>query len=179
DASAGAVTLMTLHAAKGLEFPSVFIIGLEDGLLPAQRPSESDDDIEEERRLCFVGITRARQELVLTRARWRMRYGQTLRTVASPFLSELPSSEIESITLQSTGRRRGGSIPQGGDLPDDIEHWEVGTLVRERHRGLGRLLDLHRGGGGLWAKVEFQDGTRRTFNLGFAQLERVDYHEVD
>ena len=179
DESAGAVTLMTLHAAKGLEFPSVFIIGLEDGLLPAQRPSDHDQDIEEERRLCFVGITRARQELVLTRARWRMRYGQTLRTVASPFLSELPSEEIEFIALPSTGRRRRGSIRQGDDLPDDIEHWEVGTLVRDPIRGLGRLIDLHEGGGSIWAKVEFQTGDRQTFNLGFAKLERVDYHEVD
>ncbi len=108
-----------------------------------------------------------------------MRYGETLRTVASPFLSELPDDEIEFVTLQSTGRRRKGGIRQGDDLPDDLERWEVGTLFRDPNHGLGRLLDLHEGGGGIWAKVEFQNGERRTFNLGFAKLERVDYHEVD
>ena len=89
DENAGAVSLMTLHAAKGLEFPAVLIVGVEDGLIPHRRSLDSDDALEEERRLLFVGITRAQQKLAVSRARWRMTQGATLATVRSEFLSDL------------------------------------------------------------------------------------------
>ncbi len=89
------VTLMTLHAAKGLEFPVAFIIALEDGLLPHERSRESADQLEEERRLLFVGITRAEQELHLSLARYRDFRGQRRMTVPSQFLMELPNHELE------------------------------------------------------------------------------------
>src|SRR5690606_35171448 len=85
----GAVTLMTLHAAKGLEFPIVYIMGLEQGLLPHSRSSENDAELEEERRLLFVGITRARQELYLSHCRIREFRGQRSATIPSQFLHEL------------------------------------------------------------------------------------------
>ena len=86
------VTLMTLHAAKGLEFPLVFLIGLEEGLFPHSRTLLAPDDIEEERRLCYVGMTRAMDTLVLTRARYRRRYGTDMpeASVPSRFLEEVP-----------------------------------------------------------------------------------------
>jgi DNA helicase-2/ATP-dependent DNA helicase PcrA len=91
---AGAVTLMTLHAAKGLEFPVVFIVGLEQGLLPHSRANESDAEMEEERRLLFVGITRAERELYLSHCRVREFRGQRLATIPSTFLRELPDDAL-------------------------------------------------------------------------------------
>ena len=90
DQETGAVTLMTLHAAKGLEFPVVFIIGLEEGLLPHSRAFENPTELEEERRLFFVGITRARKELYVSRCRIRTFRGQQQATAQSRFLMELP-----------------------------------------------------------------------------------------
>jgi len=95
-----AVTLMTLHAAKGLEFPLVFLCGLEEGLFPHSRTLLAPDDIEEERRLCYVGMTRAMDTLVLTRARYRRRWGTDLpeASVPSRFLEEVPSALMEDIS---------------------------------------------------------------------------------
>lgn len=94
---AGRVTLMTLHAAKGLEFPAVFVLGVEDGLIPHERSKRENDrkEIEEERRLLFVGMTRARRHLFLTETRMRTIHGRLLPTIASPFLSELVCERVE------------------------------------------------------------------------------------
>ena len=93
------ITLMTLHAAKGLEFPLVFLCGLEEGLFPHSRTFLHPDDVEEERRLCYVGMTRAMDTLILTRAAYRRRYGTDLpeATVASRFLEEIPAELIEDL----------------------------------------------------------------------------------
>jgi DNA helicase-2/ATP-dependent DNA helicase PcrA len=93
------ITLMSLHAAKGLEFPIVFLIGLEEGLFPHSRTLLSPDDIEEERRLCYVGMTRAMDTLVLSRARYRRRYGTDMpeASVASRFLEEIPENLLQDL----------------------------------------------------------------------------------
>lgn len=93
------ITLMTLHAAKGLEFPLVFLIGMEEGLFPHSRTLLAPDDIEEERRLCYVGMTRAMDTLVLSRARYRRRYGTELpeASVASRFLEEVPEALLQDL----------------------------------------------------------------------------------
>jgi len=96
------VTLMTLHAAKGLEFPCVYIIAIEQGIFPVQRSQDRDEDIEEERRLLFVGITRAEEELTLCHARLRDFRGSRRVAVASPFLLELPREEMERIGMGET-----------------------------------------------------------------------------
>jgi len=90
------VQLMTLHAAKGLEFPHVFLIGMEEGLLP-HRNSLEGGAIEEERRLAYVGITRARETLTLSWARQRRQYGEKIDTTPSRFLDELPQSDLERV----------------------------------------------------------------------------------
>ena len=97
DDQTDTVTLMTLHAAKGLEFPVVFIAGLEEGLLPHSQSKDSDDDIEEERRLCYVGITRAQRDLFLIHTRYRAKFGQRSPCIPSRFLSEIPEDFIEEI----------------------------------------------------------------------------------
>ncbi|WP_437203297.1 ATP-dependent helicase [Planctomicrobium sp. SH664] len=97
DDESGRVTLMTLHAAKGLEFPAAFIVGVEDGLIPHERSQrdESGRECEEERRLLFVGITRAREHLFLTESRIRSMHGRTMPTIMSPFLRELDIEQVE------------------------------------------------------------------------------------
>lgn len=95
DESQEAVTLMTMHSAKGLEFEEVFLVGMEDGLFPSKRSIEEADDTEEERRLCYVGITRAKQKLYITNASKRTLYGSTSYTIPSRFISEIPQNLYE------------------------------------------------------------------------------------
>jgi DNA helicase II / ATP-dependent DNA helicase PcrA len=100
------ITLMTLHAAKGLEFPLVFLCGLEEGLFPHSRTFLNPDDVEEERRLCYVGMTRAMDQLVVTRAVYRRRYGTDLpeASVPSRFLEEIPPELMEGLATSRVGR---------------------------------------------------------------------------
>ena len=113
------ITLMTLHAAKGLEFPLIFLGGLEEGLFPHSRTFLQPDDVEEERRLCYVGMTRAMDTLILTRAVYRRRYGTDLpeASIPSRFLEEIPMELVED--LGSSGRSRGsrGGHVAAGDSP--------------------------------------------------------------
>jgi DNA helicase II / ATP-dependent DNA helicase PcrA len=109
------ITLMSLHAAKGLEFPLVFLSGLEEGLFPHSRTMLVPDDIEEERRLCYVGMTRAMDQLVLTRAVYRRRYGSDLpeASVPSRFLEEVPGALIEELGTRRSGAGRVGTAAFG------------------------------------------------------------------
>ena len=94
EEDADQVQLMTLHASKGLEFPIVFMVGMEEGLLPHQT-SIDEDNIEEERRLAYVGITRAQRELIFTQAKERRQYGEVMKPTGSRFLDELPQDDLE------------------------------------------------------------------------------------
>src|SRR5207244_2036435 len=107
------ITLMTLHAAKGLEFPLVFLCGLEEGLFPHSRTFLHPDDIEEERRLCYVGMTRAMDALILTRAVYRRRYGTDLpeASVPSRFLEEVPAELMENLGTPRHARVSAGDSP--------------------------------------------------------------------
>jgi DNA helicase-2/ATP-dependent DNA helicase PcrA len=121
DESAGVVMLMTLHAAKGLEFPVVFMVGLEQGLLPHETALMESVDVEEERRLCFVGITRARERLVLTHARQRMIRGVTLPRAPSQFLRELDESaaRCEDYCRAAWDFSGGRRQMEAGEEPDE------------------------------------------------------------
>ncbi|MCP4590385.1 MAG: UvrD-helicase domain-containing protein [bacterium] len=182
DSSRGVVTLMTLHACKGLEFPVVFIIGLEDGTLPFSRTGEingrDDDEEEEERRLCFVGMTRTMHTLTMTHCRYRLLRGAETRMVKSRFLRALPEAEVEWISPVEQKPPSHRSAVSHGRLPDDIELWEVGTLVRHPSRGLGQITTLRRGHKRTHVRVAFQDGADQSWVLEFADLTRVDYDEV-
>ena len=173
----GKVTLMTLHAAKGLEFDNVYIIGLEDGMLPMKR-QEDDGDVEEERRLCFVGMTRARKRLTLTKVLYRAWRGTTQRTIQSIFLDELPREAIEWNRLADTHSAApvSGNAPK---LPDNIQQWVVGALVRHPDTGLGRIESLSRAGKLTYITVQFQEGPTRSWVLEYCDLELVDFAEVD
>ncbi|MDD5823920.1 MAG: UvrD-helicase domain-containing protein [Firmicutes bacterium] len=115
DAEEDAVTLMTLHSAKGLEFPIVFMPGMEQGVFPGPAAAE-DAVMEEERRLCYVGITRAMKKLYLTSARTRMLYGRTDYTVESPFLEEMDKELLDGDKLMSERKIKGGGFDGEGGL---------------------------------------------------------------
>ena len=115
DGEQSAVTLMTLHSAKGLEFPVVFLTGLEDGMFPHVRSLGDPDELEEERRLCYVGITRARERLYLCHAWSRMLFGATDYYPPSRFLVEIPEELVHVLgeERRAAARERGPAAPRG------------------------------------------------------------------
>lgn len=130
------VTLMTLHSAKGLEFPVVFIGGMEDGLFPSQRSLEDEDKLEEERRLCYVGITRAKKRLYLTSCRNRMVYGHVVMYPPSRFLEEIPRNLIENVAVRRSPY--GGHGGYRGQNPAAAPHASLRNIARKRG---GSILD--------------------------------------
>ena len=132
------VTLMTLHAAKGLEFPLVFLAGMEMGLFPHSRTLNNPEELEEERRLCYVGMTRAMNTLVLTRARYRRRYGNDApeQSIPSQFLEEIPPPLMENLSprgLVPSGYRSGFSTGRRNDENEfGDQHFDYENENQER-----------------------------------------------
>ncbi|HEX6588040.1 MAG TPA: 3'-5' exonuclease, partial [Longimicrobiales bacterium] len=143
DPAADAVTLMTVHNAKGLEFPVVFISGLEDGLFPLSRSFDEPDALEEERRLFYVGITRAERKLYLTHARMRRRAGEMLMCVPSSFLDPLPKELLEERTTAAiaANRERSANWRRGGTSPSLVGGGTYRERRREREQGFGAASD--------------------------------------
>jgi len=137
------ITLMTLHAAKGLEFPLVLVVGLEEGLFPNSRTLMAPDDIEEERRLCYVGMTRAMDTLILTNARFRRRYGTDMPEASTPsrFLEEVPQELLQDLgsALRQSPRTVGeGSTPSHYSYEDEDQRPQYGrprATPRSSYRG--------------------------------------------
>jgi DNA helicase-2/ATP-dependent DNA helicase PcrA len=170
----GAVTLMTLHAAKGLEFPVVAMIGLEEGCLPHSRASNSITELEEERRLCFVGITRAQERIILSKAQFRTIRGLRERTVGSPFLNEMPKEDLKLIDRTGAGNlsdRPGSGARPAASSSGLASKFRKGQLVRHTKFGLGRVVDVTSMGQHTRAVVDFNTGGRKTLVLEFAPLE--------
>jgi DNA helicase-2/ATP-dependent DNA helicase PcrA len=177
DSSGGPVTLMTLHSAKGLEFPVVFIVGLEDGLLPHARALRGDDEsLEEERRLCFVGMTRAKQRLTLTHVKYRMFRGVTERSVASRFLGELPGEEIERQTFEVQRDRSVAHLGRHNDedVPVELSDYFPGQRVRHDEYGDGTILALEPRGRSVYIRVRFDEDGPRSFALEHAPLSVLE-----
>jgi DNA helicase-2/ATP-dependent DNA helicase PcrA len=164
----GAVTLMTLHAAKGLEFPVVAMIGMEEGVLPHSRARGSPAELEEERRLCFVGITRAQQRLIMTKAAYRTMRGLRERTVTSPFLSEMPEEAMEVTDRTGMAFEFHAAPAQHGG-----RRFKRGQLVRHPTFGMGRITEVDEMGPQTRAIVEFNSAGRKTLILEHARLEAV------
>ena len=145
NAGDDAVVLMTMHAAKGLEFPHVFLVGFEDGLFPGMRAIGDRDEMEEERRLCYVAITRAKEQLTITHARSRMLYGRTSAAMASRFLREIPAE----LTVKKGGFQSATYGSEGGYSPRYAQPTvapKVGYLSATAPAGPARgILELDRG----------------------------------
>ncbi len=170
DPKNGAVTLMTLHAAKGLEFDFVAIAGLEEGVLPHERSLYENNQMEEERRLCYVGITRARKHLLLTNARRRTQRGLSNRTMASRFIREMAGGSGESVTLHEEVAADNWEVPSQEDVYQD--EITVGTIVRHKRFGLGKVQRIIRRTRGSTVTVQFHGGVKHLV-LEYANLEIV------
>jgi DNA helicase-2/ATP-dependent DNA helicase PcrA len=164
----GLVTLMTLHNAKGLEFRAVFAIGMEEGIFPHIRSIE-EQGIEEERRLCYVGLTRAMERLTLTHTLARSLWGRRTQNLASRFLDELPA-EVERERLRPDSWS--GYRPAGGYEPrTDVPSLSTGDAVRHASLGEGIVTGLEPGG---VVTVRFAaDGSERRLMMDYAPLERI------
>lgn len=181
DNTKDAVTLMTLHAAKGLEFPVVFIAGLEEGLFPLSRSLESTSELEEERRLFYVGITRAKERLFLSYALHRRRFGD-MTNLRSRFLDEIPEELLEvedfvSPTAEAFAKADLGRVetfyPETANMYDSL--LQVGTRVIHSHWGEGQIIQREGSGENLKLTVVFRGGIRKKLLAKYADLEIVGY----
>jgi ATP-dependent DNA helicase UvrD/PcrA len=170
-----AVTMMTLHSAKGLEFPHVFLTGLEEGVFPHARSMNDTDDVEEERRLCYVGVTRAKERLVLSYALHRRLHGYGVGE-PSRFLREMPEEHLALINA-ARAERSATFEPETPryDSPagDDDFPLKVGARVRHARFGEGMVVGLEREGSDIVATVRFAAVGRKRLSLQYAHLEEL------
>jgi DNA helicase II / ATP-dependent DNA helicase PcrA len=186
---------MTLHSAKGLEYPVVFLIGMEDGVFPHFRSLGEPDELEEERRLCYVGITRAQERLYLCHAWSRMLFGSTDYHPPSRFLEEIPAHLVTQIGGEQTRRglglgahrdtvvaaavRRsrelvGTSVTPTGARGAEQLGLRVGDDVHHDKFGEGVIIDIEGTGDKAEARVQFRDIGEKVLLLAWAPLTRVD-----
>jgi DNA helicase-2/ATP-dependent DNA helicase PcrA len=165
------VTLMTLHNAKGLEFRAVYLIGMEEGIFPHSRSIE-EQGIEEERRLCYVGMTRAEERLTLLHASSRMLYGGRSHNLPSRFLDEVPEEHVERERLRPASWSQYGAPRQSQIAPrDDVPDLSTGDSVRHSTLGEGVVTRIEAGG---LVTVRFaDDGSERKLMLDYAPLEKL------
>ncbi len=197
DDDESSVTLMTLHAAKGLEFPVVVMLGLEDGMFPHLRALTDPDELEEERRLCYVGITRAEERLYMTHAWSRMIFGSSQYNPPSRFLDEIPEEliteaegsrgkgrRLKSTTFGSSGTSRAAesrdrivdsALKPKGPTPSGADSigLKTGDDVRHGKWGEGVILDLRGSGDKTEAVVRFPSVGEKTLLLAWAPLEKI------
>jgi DNA helicase-2/ATP-dependent DNA helicase PcrA len=172
------VTLMTLHSAKGLEFPVVILTGLEEGLCPHARAMDEEGGLDEERRLCYVGFTRAKRHLVLTHARTRAIFGSPQLAVPSRFLDEIPEHLVTATTARSAwavpdGAHGPASGSRGRPAARPVLRFEAGERVRHQKFGEGRVLDVEGDGEAAIVTVQFAGAVKR-LALSYAPLERAE-----
>jgi len=173
DPEAGKVTLMTLHSAKGLEFPVVFLTGMEEGVFPHSRSMDDPEELEEERRLCYVGITRAKQRLALSYALHRRSQGYGV-SEPSRFLREIPESQLTLLNGRATEPGGGASrAPAPAPEPADDFPFRLGAKLRHARWGEGLLVGLEREGDEVIATVRFASVGRKRLSLQYAHLEEI------
>lgn len=183
QAGQDALQLMTVHSAKGLEFDAVFITGLEEGLFPHENSEQATDGVEEERRLMYVAITRARRRLFLSFAQTRMLHGQTRYKVKSRFLAELPEEALKWLSPRVQQPHHWFARPQAAwvDAPGEankiaqsISHkdlgWRAGQTVYHAKFGEGVIVQLEGGGGSPRANINFGRHGMKLLDLSVAKL---------
>jgi ATP-dependent DNA helicase UvrD/PcrA len=173
DEGAGAVTLMTLHTAKGLEFPAVFIVGMEDGVFPHMRSLGDPEELEEERRLAYVGITRAQDRLYLTSAWQRMLFGGSSYNPPSRFLQEVPETLIEKAPKRKGRKPSDRAAASGPRTTISAEEIGPGDRVRHDKWGLGTVREIVGNGDRAEAEVMFDTQGKKRLLLAWAPLERA------
>ena len=173
DAWEDCVQLMTMHSVKGLEFPLVFLVGMEEGLFPHQRSSEEPGRMEEERRLCYVGITRAREQLVVTSAEVRRLYGNESYNMLSRFVREIPDELKQEIRPKAQFSRPVMQAP--ASVSQDRAREETGLFVGQRVNharfGDGIVLNLEGQGAQSRVQVNFEDAGSKWLIAGMANLQ--------
>lgn len=188
----GGIVLMTLHTAKGLEFPVVFIAGMEEGIFPHSSSQEDEDELEEERRLCYVGITRAKQQLYITCARQRLMFGRTMFNEVSSFIEEIPEELIQDISIKtqsSYGRvygydnysnfghqRRGAAIPAANAASKPVNNVPSGEIkagVKIKHKvfGKGIVIAVKNSGDDKQITVHFDSTGLKNLLLSASPIE--------
>mgnify|MGYP000078716929 FL=1 len=195
DENEDSAVLMTIHSAKGLEFPIVFLSGLEEGLFPGMRSMESDDDIEEERRLCYVAITRAKEQLYITKTISRTIHGKTMPTTASRFFKEIPVEYLEDKTtlqpkvakvMQDLGVRNaaapkkevymtkgfGSSVKSSGST--DYSKFKAGDAVEHRTFGRGEILKATPCGNDCILEIQFESIGFKRLMAAFAKVKKIN-----
>ncbi len=175
DAWDDCVQLMTLHSVKGLEFPLVFLVGLEEGLFPHQRSSEEPDGMEEERRLCYVGITRAREQLIITSAEVRRLYGKENYNKTSRFIREIPDDTIQEIRPKAQFSRptyhdTGNFARQQAEADTGLF---IGQQVNHAKFGDGIILNLEGQGAQSRVQVNFENAGSKWLVVEMANLQSV------
>jgi DNA helicase-2/ATP-dependent DNA helicase PcrA len=169
--------LITLHQAKGLEFPVVFIIGLEENLLPHFRSYDDPNQMEEERRLCYVGITRAKERLYLVRALRRSVMGQSAACEASRFLTDIPSRLLTSEQERVKEEKQKNWYERSWnkyDVPTiEMPLLKKGDYVVHPHFGQGKIIDYCQVGDDAEITVVFDEGSERKLLQSFARLQKV------
>ncbi|QSR33507.1 DNA helicase II [Marinobacterium iners] len=182
DVHTDSVQLMTLHSAKGLEFPLVFLAGMEEGLFPHSMSAEEPGRLEEERRLCYVGITRAMQKLYMTYAESRRLHGKETFNRVSRFINEIPAEHIEEVRLNATVRRPyssgydsesslfgGGSSLSSAEIPStDLR---LGQAVMHAKFGAGMVTNFEGSGPKARVQVNFEEAGSKWLVVGFANLQ--------
>lgn len=170
------VQLMTMHSAKGLEFPLVFLSGMEDGLFPHQRSIADPNGLEEERRLCYVGITRAKQTLYVTYAEQRRLHGMDSFSQPSRFIAEIPDEYVEEIRPRVQVSRplrlqRSGTAGSPGRSPDSGMGVRLGQRVRHGKFGDGVILNYEGQGAHARVEVNFETAGTKWLVLSYANLD--------
>ena len=171
------IQLMTLHSAKGLEFPLVFLVGMEEGLFPHKMSLEEPGRLEEERRLAYVGITRAMQKLVISYAETRRLYGSETYNKVSRFVREIPAELIQEVRLSNTVSRpvatsmSGSSLFAGSAVPQTP--FSLGQRVQHSLFGEGTILNFEGAGAQARVQVNFESEGTKWLMLGYAKLEAL------
>jgi DNA helicase-2/ATP-dependent DNA helicase PcrA len=183
DEEATSVSLMTLHSSKGLEFPVVFLVGLEQGLFPNFRSLEDVAALEEERRLCYVGITRAKERLFISYARERRLYGSREPASPSLFLAELPKDLLESnsaraipsrMTKGIASARRESGIASSKAPSTHQESWNVGDRVMHQAFGTGQVTHIFGAGNKICLAIKFPGMPQKIIDPKLAPIERAE-----